>query len=78
MRHIHQYDMCQMLVLCWDDYSVPQNSSQTCCDIDCSLTENRNQCRCLSIELVSQSHNTCKALNSVVKLLLCMCKHNVS
>lgn len=75
MRHTQQHDMCQMLVLCWDDYSVPQ----TCCDIDCSLTENRDQCHCLFIELVSQSHNTCKALNSVVKLLLlCMCKHNVS
>lgn len=73
-----EWELCQMLVLCQDDYIVPQDSSQTRCDIDCSLTENRDQCHCLSIELVSQFHNTCKALNSVVKLLLCMCKQNVS
>jgi hypothetical protein len=65
-----------------DDHIVAflcrQDLSETCFDDDCRLKSNRDECRFLSLEPASQSHSICKALYSVVKLLMCMCKHNVS
>lgn len=62
-----------------DDPSVPflfkQDSSETCFDDDCRLKRNRDECHFLSLEPSSQSHNICKALYSVVKLLMCTYKH---
>lgn len=82
MRDIRQCHKCQMVVCYWDDYSVAfllkQVSSETFFDICCSLTWNRDQRQHSSVAVVCQSYSICQTLYSVVKLLMCMCKHNFS
>jgi len=65
-----------------DDCSVPflfkQDSSETCFDADHRLKWNRDEFHFLSLESASHFHSICKLLYSVVKLLLFVCKRNVS
>jgi hypothetical protein len=82
VRDICQCYKCQMVVCYRDDYSLAfllkQVSSETFFDICCSLTWNTDQCQRSSVAIVSQFYSIYKTFHSVVKLLMCMCKHNFS
>lgn len=74
---LNQYSVCQM-----HDDSAPflfkQDSSETYFDDDCRPKWTRDECHFSSLEPACQSHSICKALYSLIKLLMHMSKHNVS